>query len=419
MANKTRVKPKTPQKTAKKNPTRAKPKLPKGRVAKPSSVAATPHADADQQALRQLREGIDAADDQIIELLNGRARLAQQIGKIKARRSERFYVPERERQVLARLLSKSQGPLSADSMRLIYKEIISASLALESPLEVVYLGPEATFTHEATKRHFGMSARLRPTRTIADVFADVSRGRCEYGVVPIESSSEGVVSSTLDMFAASDLQICAEVLLEGNYHLLTSSGQMQGVTKVYAHAESVAPCIPWLKAHLAGVPVVDVPSTSRAAQLAAEDTTAAALGTELAASLYGLQVAATSLEEHSGTLTRFLVIGHDHPKPTGRDRTSIMFSLKDTPGILFKALAPFAAAGINMSRIESRPSRQQAWEYMFFIDLDGHRDDDAVAHGLKILQDMCVFFKVLGSYPQGELGGGTATRRRSDQRSPS
>lgn len=353
--------------------------------------------------LDSLRANIDQLDDQLVRLLNDRARCAQAIGKAKADGGLSAYAPERERQLIERLVRANQGPLPEASLRLIYKEVMSASLALESPLEVAFLGPEATFTHEATKRHFGLSARLSARPSIAEIFADVERGRCDYGVVPIENSTEGVVSHTLDSFMQSELRICAEVLLQVSHHLLNRTGKLGGVTKVYSHPQALAQCRGWLAANLPGVPLVDVSSTARAAQLAAEDSTAAAVASDLAASLYGLQIAASNLEDLRGNVTRFLVVGRDEAAPTATDRTSIMFALKDEPGILYRALASFASAQINMSRIESRPSRRRAWEYLFFIDIDGHHREAHVAEAVKALHATCEFMKVLGSYPQGQL----------------
>jgi chorismate mutase/prephenate dehydratase len=365
--------------------------------------------------LDELRTLIDAADDAIIRLLNERASVALEIGDAKAKLERRAYAPDRERELLDRLAAKNSGPLPEESLRLIYKEIISASLALESPLAVAYLGPEATFTHEATKRHFGLSARLNPRRTIPDVFADVEHWRAEYGVVPIENSTEGVVNHTLDSFVNSELGICAEILLEVSHHLLTRTGDLDRVTKVYSHPQALAQCRGWLDANLPGVAQVDVSSTARAAQLASEDEGAAAVASDLAASLHGLEIAASRLEDLPGNLTRFLVIGRDDPQPTSHDRTSIMFALKDAPGILFRALEPFAAAGINMSRIESRPSRRRAWDYLFFIDTDGHRHDPKVSEAIAALEQACQFIKVLGSYPRGRLPGQWVRRRKGGE----
>lgn len=366
-----------------------------------------------KKSLGELRVLIDDLDDRIIDLLNARAEVAQTVGKIKARTAMPAYVPERERQVLERLTHKSKGPLTDESLRLIYKEIISASLALESPLSVAYLGPEATFTHDATKRHFGLSAQLLPKSSIADVFDEVERGRVEFGVVPVENSTEGVVNHTLDMFVSSDLTICAEVLLQVSHHLLTKTGTTKGITKVVSHPQALAQCRNWLARHLPGVALLDVESTARAAEMAARDGTVAAVASELAASMYDLLPAHRHLEDMRNNLTRFLVIGHDEPAPSGHDRTSVLFGLRDEPGILFRALAPFAKSKINMSRIESRPSRKKAWDYVFFIDIDGHQADPKVARCLLALSESCAFSKVLGSYPKGKLARRGTRKHRS------
>ncbi|MEE2960192.1 MAG: prephenate dehydratase [Myxococcota bacterium] len=369
-----------------------------------SSTDAKKLADPKAQAqadLQGYRVEIDGLDNQIIGLLNKRAAVAQDVGRVKATYSQQAYAPERERQLLSRLLDSNPGPLPNGSLRMIYKEIISACLSLESPLKVSYLGPEGTFTHTATKSHFGLSAKLLPKQTISDIFDDVERGRAEFGVVPIENSTEGVVNHTLDAFMVSRLSICAEVLLQVNHHLLTVTGDMGAVSKVYSHPQALAQCRKWLEHNMAGIPLIDVSSTARAAQLASEDPTAAAVASDLAASIHGLQIAHSRVEDLQGNLTRFLVVGDREMAPTEDDRTSIMFSLKDRPGVLYDALSPFASSGINLSRIESRPSRQRAWEYLFFIDLVGHKAEDQVSVAIEKLKETCVFIRVLGSYPRG------------------
>jgi chorismate mutase/prephenate dehydratase len=353
--------------------------------------------------LTGLRGLIDSVDNGVIELLNKRAQLAREIGDIKIKRSQKMYVPERERALLSRLLESNPGPLPPAGLKLIYKEIISACLALESPLKVAFLGPEGTFTHAATKRYFGLSAQLMPKQAIPDVFADVERERCEYGVVPIENSTEGVVNHTLDAFMGSSLTSCAEVLLPVSHHILTVTGESHGITKVYSHPQALAQCRGWLERNLPGVPLIDVSSTARAAQLASEDPCAAAVAGDLAASIHGLRIANERVEDLQGNMTRFLVIGPEAAPPSENDRTSIMFSLIDKPGVLFDALAPFAKVGINLSRIESRPSRQRAWEYTFFIDLVGHQADSRVEEAIGELEKICIFMKVLGSYPRAAL----------------
>jgi chorismate mutase/prephenate dehydratase len=268
---------------------------------------------------------------------------------------------------------------------------------------VAYLGPEASFTHMACKQHFGLSARYVAIKSIADVFDDVARGRSEFGVVPIENSTEGVVNHTLDMFMESDLQICDEVLLEVSHHLLSRTGTLAGIQKVYSHPQAFAQCRTWLDANVPGVPVIDVASTALAAQLAAEDETAAAIASELAAQLYDLRVVKAKIEDAVANYTRFLVIGRRKAKPTGNDKTSLMFSLKDEPGILYRALRPFHDLHINLTKIESRPSKKKPWEYIFFIDLDGHLEAADVAKAVAELRGACLLVKVLGSYPKGRL----------------
>jgi len=352
-------------------------------------------------ALGELREGIDSVDNQLVRLLSERAHLAKRVGELKSRYDKEAYVPEREHRLLNRLMDSNPGPLPNGALKQIYKEIISGCLSLESPLQVVYLGPEGTFTHQATKRHFGMSAQLMPRKGITEIFQDVECKRAEYGVVPIENSTEGVVNPTLDAFMNSDLAICAEVLLPVSHHLLTQSGTAGGINKIYSHPQAIAQCREWLQRHMVDIPCIDVSSTARAAQLAAEDPSAAAIASELAGHIHGLEPAHRNIEDLRGNMTRFLVIGHQDLPPTGDDRTSLMFALKDQPGVLYDALAPFAQHGINMSRIESRPSRRKAWEYLFFIDLVGHKGEDNVAEALRTLSESCQFMKVLGSYPRG------------------
>jgi chorismate mutase / prephenate dehydratase len=369
------------------------------------SKTSTPISGTFTKELDVLRQDIDRVDNRLVQLLNERADVAQRIGQVKHQMGQKAYVPERERKLLQRLQELNQGPLPEESLRLIYKEIISASLALESPLRVAFLGPEATFTHEATKRHFGMSAQLFGKRSITEVFREVEQGSSDYGVVPIENSTEGIVNHTLDSFMQSDLCICAEVLLPVSHHLLNASGDLASVTKVYSHPQALAQCRRWLGENLPQIPLVDVSSTARAAQLAAEDSGAAAIASDMAASIYALQVAASYLEDVQGNMTRFLVLGREQTVPTGKDRTSMMFALKDAPGVLYGALAAFAQTGINMSRIESRPSQRRAWDYLFFIDIDDHVHNPEVTQAIEALTKSCEFVKVLGSYPQGQLEG--------------
>jgi chorismate mutase / prephenate dehydratase len=350
--------------------------------------------------LPELRQAIDALDDELLRLLNERARMVQEVGRIKAQLKQPFYVPERERQILERLQAANSGPFPTEALRPVFSEIISACLSLEHPLRVAFLGPEATFTHMAARTRFGLSARYVPAATAAGVFTEVEKGLADLGVVPIENSTDGVVNSTLDMLIDSELSITAEIDMQVSQCLLTRSGTLDGVQKVYSHPQALGQCRRWLSANLPNVAQIEVASTALAARLTKDDPVAAAVASELAGQLYDLKIARHKIEDEVRNVTRFLVIGREEPPPTGRDKTSILFSLKDTAGVLFRVLQPLADAGLNLSRIESRPSRKKLWDYVFFIDVDGHRKDDGVQAAIKALEERCEFVKVLGSYPR-------------------
>jgi len=353
-----------------------------------------------QKSLGELRQQIDAIDDQILELLNRRASVVIEVGHAKAGKQKEFYVPSREQAIYERLTSANPGPFPGEAIRRVFREIISASLSLEQPMKVAFLGPQATFTHVAAMQQFGFSAQLIPQKSIPAVFDEVLRGRAHYGVVPVENSNEGVVSHTLDMFMESDLKINAEILLGISHDLLSRSGRLADVRKVVSHPQALAQCRKWLEENLPDVPLVDVASTALAAQVAAEDDTAAAVASEMAATLYGLQVVKPKIEDNPNNFTRFLVIGKKTPERSGRDKTSIMFSVKDEPGILYRMLEPFSKHGINLSKIESRPMKKKAWEYIFFLDMEGHVDEENVHGAVEELKGYCQFLKVLGSYPR-------------------
>ncbi|BCA79631.1 prephenate dehydratase [Desulfuromonas sp. AOP6] len=350
--------------------------------------------------LDNLRHRIDAIDDDILSLLNERAKIVIEVGKTKEGDRQEFYVPSREMAIYQRLTAKNPGPFPSEAIRRVFREIISASLALEHPMKVAFLGPQATFTHAAALQQFGLSAQLVAQKSIPAVFDEVLRGRCHYGVVPVENSTEGVVSHTLDMFMDSDLQINAEVLLEISHDLLSLSGDLDRVRKVVSHPQALAQCRQWLEDNLPDIPLVDVGSTALAAQMVAEDDSAAAIASEMAASLYGLRVAKKKIEDNPNNYTRFLVIGTKRPARSGQDKTSIMFSVKDEPGILYRMLEPFSTRKINLSKIESRPLKKKAWEYIFFLDIEGHLEDDRVKEAVEDLRQYCQFLKVLGSYPR-------------------
>lgn len=355
---------------------------------------------SESPTLEQLRTEIDALDARIVESLNQRARIASAVGRLKASQSSDFHVPSRERAVYERVARLNQGPLPDEALRSIFREIMSACLALESPVHVAFLGPQATFTHMAAQQQFGLSAQLVPQKSIPAVFEEVEKGRALYGVVPVENSTEGMVSHTLDMFVESDLQITAEVLLEVSHDLLSRTGRMEDVRKVYSHPQALAQCRHWLEENLPNVPLVDVASTALAAQIVAEDLNAAAIAGCSAAEHYGLKVVRSRIEDQVNNFTRFIVVARKLAEPSGNDKTSILFSVKDEPGILYRMLEPFARRGVNLSKIESRPVKTKAWEYIFFLDMVGHVSEQPVHDAIEELRGFCQFLKILGSYPK-------------------
>jgi chorismate mutase/prephenate dehydratase len=354
---------------------------------------------AEPTTIEELRAAIDGVDDRILSLLNERSRLVLQVGALKRDENRDFHVPSREREIYERLTAANTGPFPNDSLKSVFREIISASLALEAPMKVAFMGPRATFSHLAAMQHFGLAAELVPQRSIPAVFEEVEKGRALYGVVPVENSTEGVVTHTLDMFMESELVINAEILLEVSHYLLSRTGRMEDVKKVYSHPQPLAQCRNWLEENLPNVPLVDVASTTLAAQIVNEDYSAAAIASQYAASLYDLKVVRERIEDQVNNFTRFLVIGKKLAEPSGKDKTSLMFAVKDEPGILYRMLEPFASRAINLSKIESRPMKKKAWEYIFFLDLTGHVADAAIAAAIKDLKQYCQFVKVLGSYP--------------------
>jgi chorismate mutase/prephenate dehydratase len=290
--------------------------------------------------------------------------------------------------------------LPQETLRAVYRELLSSSLSLERPLKVAYLGPRATFTHMAGMQQFGLAAQFVPVESIKDVFNEVERGRADYGVVPIENSTAGAVNYTLDMFIDSDLKIAAEILLEVSQNLMNKSGGLGDIRKIYTIPPAAAQCRQWLEKNLPGVPVLDAPSTARAAEMAVDDPAVGAIASEMAAVLYGLQVAAKKIEDSTNNITRFLVIAKKSPGKTGRDKTSIMFSIKDKVGALYSMLAPFAEREINLTRLDARPSGRKVWDYVFFLDMEGHIEEKKVAQAIESLRKDSLFLKVLGSYPK-------------------
>ncbi len=352
------------------------------------------------QNIQDLRKKIDELDDHLLDLLNERARIVIEVGNIKKAGNLDFHSPGREREILERLTTRNKGPFPQDTLRAVYREILSSSLSLERPLKVAYLGPRATFTHMAGMQQFGLAAQYVAVESIKDVFTEVERGRADYGVVPIENSTSGAVIYSHDMFIDSDLKIAAEIVLEVSHHLLNKSGKLEDINKIYTIAPAAAQCRQWLEKNLPGVPVQDAPSTARAAEMASDDPSAGAIASEMAAVLYGLQIAGRKIEDNTNNITRFLVIAQKSPGKTGRDKTSIMFSIKDKVGALYSMLAPFAESNINLNRLDARPSGRKVWDYVFFLDMEGHIEDEVVATAIERLRQNCMFLKVLGSYPK-------------------
>ncbi len=353
-------------------------------------------------ALAAIRREIDEIDRQLIKLLNRRAAASVEIARIKRNGDVSTFVPSREQEVLQNVLAANDGPLTEAHVRAIWAEILSASRALQRPLRVAYLGPAGTFTQRAAeaaaKIRFGSFVEYLPARTIEEVFSTTERGNADYGVVPVENSTEGSVGQTLDLFIDSSLKICAEIFLRITQHLI-GHGPLERVRRVYSKDQALAQCRRWLLANLPLAELVDTPSTTAAAQRAAEEPDAAAIGTEQAAAQYGLRVLARSIQDEAHNTTRFLLIGHHISPPSGHDKTSILFSVRDRVGALHDVLGVFARRNINLTRIESRPSRRQPWEYVFFVDFAGHAEEPNAAAALEELRESCTMVKVLGAWP--------------------
>jgi chorismate mutase/prephenate dehydratase len=352
-------------------------------------------------SLSEHRQAIDQLDAQIVKLLNERTRHVLAIGEIKLKAGEEIYAPHRERAVFERVCAQNSGPITNDQLRAIYREVMSSALALEKTMVIAYLGPEATFTHQAAIRRFGSSLKYASQKTIADVFTEVGKKRADYGVVPVENSTEGVVTHTLDMFVDSDLKIVSQIILPVQQCLMSNSPRAQ-IKKLYAHPQSLAQCRGWIQNHLPRVEIVETSSNARSAELAASEKNSAALGGVLAAEKYGLQILEQDIQDNVANATRFLVLGRQCSPPTGDDRTSLMVSVADKSGALHQAIAAFRRFKINMTKIESRPSKRKAWEYFFFIDCAGHFQDAKVAKAIALLGEHCHFVKILGSYPNVE-----------------
>lgn len=352
--------------------------------------------------LDELRAAIDELDSRILELLSERAKRALDIAEIKRSTQSAYYVPEREKAVFERLRALNKGPLPDSAIKVIYREVMSAIRSLEKNISVAYLGPNDTFSHMAALRVFGVTADYHPLPTVADIFTEVERKRIDYGLVPVESSMGGGVHDTLDRFISSDLKIVNEVLLRITQNLLSNS-PLDKIERVYSKDNAFIQCRNWLRVNLPNAKLIDVSSTAEAARIASQEEGAAAVASALAAKTYNVDILVPSIEDSPNNYTRFFVMGRQLAKPTGKDKTSILISIKDRPGALYSLLTPFNQSDVNLTRIESRPSRRKAWEYVFFIDLIGHIDDPRISEVLEKVHEYCVELKVLGSYPQGDV----------------
>jgi chorismate mutase/prephenate dehydratase len=366
----------------------------------------------DSQELLDLRRRIDECDQQIQRLIQQRVLVAAQIAKVKTAVDvgASFYRPEREAQVLRRVRERNmglredmEGLVSDDEMVRLMREIMSTSLAAEMPMTVAYLGPEGTYTQAAVIKHFGQAVRNLDVKTIGDVFRVVEQGKAHFGVVPVENSTEGVITHTLDCFSSSDLRVCGEVQLPINHQLLSHADGLTGVNKVYAHPQALAQCRNWLERYLPDAELVTASSNAEAAVIASRDETVAAIASDIAARIYSINILASGIEDERNNTTRFLIVGNDSYAASGEDKTTIMVSAPNKVGSLFELLKPLYDAGVDMSRIESRPSRQTNWEYVFFIDLIGHVDNPKVSKALAKLESKSAYFKLIGSYPVGAL----------------
>jgi chorismate mutase/prephenate dehydratase len=345
------------------------------------------------------RSRINDIDNQILNLLNQRAEAALQIGDLKRRQDAPSYVPEREARLLERLTAASLGPLPATAIAAVWREIVSACRALEAPITVAYLAPHGTFTHQAARERFGDAADYHASRTIAEIFDDVERGRAQFGVVPVENSTDGAVNVTLDRLVHTELLICGELTLDIAQHLLSRATDLGEIKRVLSHPQGLGQCRAWLAEHLPEVPQEETASTAGAAEVAAADPSVAAIASELAGQLYGVPILRRRIEDNPHNATRFLVLGRRPAGPSGRDKTSIVFAMPNKPGALYRILEPFARTGLNLTKIESRPAKRMPWEFVMFVDFEGHRDTPAVAVALGEAAERTVYLKVLGSYP--------------------
>lgn len=363
--------------------------------------SSTPERDAE---LERLRGEIDDVDRSLLDALNRRAQLVESVGHLKRETATVVYEPTRERRIVERLQRENAGPFPDAALAPVFREIISATRSLEEPVQIAYMGPEGTFSHQASRHQFGEQAHLASVSTITDVFAAVESGKVELGVVPVENTTEGVVTQTLDGLAQFDVSVCAEIALPISHDLLSRSGRMEDVREVASHPQPLAQCRRWLERHLPNAERLETASTAAAARRAASNPETAAIGSSMAAEVYGLVAIDSAIEDRRDNRTRFLVIGKQQPPPSGNDLTSVVFTIRrDQPGGLFHLLEPFAAAGVNLTSIQLRPIQGKPWEYLFFFDVGGHRSEAPVARALEGAAQVAYSSRVLGSFPRAEL----------------
>lgn len=361
------------------------------------------------KALQKLREQIDSIDKQLLELFNQRARCAVDVAEVKREASAdvddsiNFFRPDREAQVIQRIKNLNQGPLSNDEVGRLIREVMSACLALEQPLKIAYLGPQGTFTQSAALKHFGHSVSTLPLSSIPDVFTSVELGHADYGLVPVENSTEGVISHTLDMFLDSHLKVCGEVEIQIHHHLANRSQAVEDIEFIYSHQQSFAQCRRWLDQNIPAIERIPVSSNAEAARLASTESNAAAICGLPAVDIFNLKVCFENIEDLADNTTRFVIIGKQDVSPSGNDKTSLLISAKNYPGALLGLLQPLANNNISMNKIESRPAPAKKWEYVFFIDIDGHQQSADVSQALTELKNQAALFKILGSYPKASL----------------
>ncbi len=348
------------------------------------------------------RNDMDHIDDTLLELINKRLVLSRKLGDLPEKEDEMPHQAEQEREIIQRLLELNKGPMDKILLTQLFTDIFSACREIRKKQRITFLGPEATFTHIAALQHFGRSATFLPQPTIRDIFVEVEKGNADYGVVPVENSIEGSVNYTLDLFFDSHLKICAEKYLTISQDLLSVSGKMKDIKVVYSHPQPIGQCRGWLRKNLPNVRIEECSSTSYAAKKICSEPDAAAIASSEAARLYNLQVVASKIEDHARNMTRFLIIGKDTIQQTGDDKTSIMFAASHIPGALYKTLGPIAQAGLNMLKLESRPTKYENWSYFFFVDLEGHMDDAPVRDTVEKMKPLCLFMKYLGSYPRSK-----------------